>query len=71
MDRSYTYEIRVEGHLTDRWADWFGGLEIGTDPCGETILSGKFEDQAALFGMLAKIQSLNLVLISISRRPGN
>lgn len=69
MDRLHTYEIRVEGHLSDAWSDWFDGLTVCNDPNGETVLSGAFEDQAALFGTLAKIQGLNLILISVVRHP--
>jgi len=69
MDKASFYEIRVEGHLTDRWSEWFDGLAILNDPNGETILSGAFVDQAALFGTLTKIQALNLTLISVSRSP--
>ena len=67
MDKPSFYEIRVESHLSDRWSDWFDGLAILNDPNGETILSGSFEDQAALFGALIKIQALNLTLISVIR----
>ena len=67
MDKFYEYEIRVEGHLTERWSDWFEGLTIRNDPSGETVLSGPFVDQAALFGTLTKIHSLNLTLISVNR----
>lgn len=69
MQKPNFYELRVEGHLTDRWSDWFEGLAIRNDPNGETILSGSLADQAALFGMLAKIQALNLVLVSVRRLP--
>jgi hypothetical protein len=67
MDRPCHYEIRVEGHLTDRWADWFEGLAIRGEPDGETTLSGVLRDQAALLGILGKIQALNLTLISVNR----
>jgi hypothetical protein len=67
MDTPSFYEIRVEGHLSDRWSDWFDGLAILNDPNGETILRGSFVDQAALFGTLTKIQGLNLILISVNR----
>ena len=67
MDKPYRYEIRVEGHLTDRWSDWFEGLVIRNDPNGETTLSGLIIDQSALFGVLNKIQSLHLILISVAR----
>jgi hypothetical protein len=68
MDKPSIYEIRVTGILTDRWTDWFDGLTIRNDPSGETILRGVFIDQAALFGTLNKIQSLNLVLVSVIRK---
>ncbi len=61
------YEIRVEGHLAERWADWFEGLAIHNDPKGEATLRGRLTDQAALFGALIKIRDLNLTLISVNR----
>ncbi len=67
MDKPYIYEIRVEGHLSDCWSDWFEGLSIRNEPGGETTLIGSFTDQAALFGMLGRIHALNLALISVNR----
>ncbi|HEX7434896.1 MAG TPA: hypothetical protein VF326_14700 [Anaerolineaceae bacterium] len=67
MDKSCIYEIRVEGHLTDRWSDWFEGLAIHNDSDSETTLSGPLADQAELFGVLNKIQALNLILISVNK----
>ena len=67
MDTAYVYEIRMEGQLTDRWSGWFDGMVVQSDPCGETTLRGPLADQAALFGVLARIHNLNLVLISITR----
>jgi len=69
MDTSRVYEIRMEGHLADRWSDWFEGLAICNDPDDEVTLTGPITDQAALFGVLTKIHDLNLILISVSRRP--
>jgi len=68
MNKPHIYEIRVEGHLTERWSDWFEGLTIHNYPSGETVLSGSFVDQSALFGTLTKIHSLNLTLISVNRQ---
>jgi hypothetical protein len=67
MEKPSFYEFRVEGHLTDRWSDWFEGLAIHNDPNGETSMSGLLADQAALFGVLGKIQALNLALVSVRR----
>jgi hypothetical protein len=66
MDKPRLYEIRVEGHLADRWSDWFEGLAIHNDPNGEAILTGLITDQAALFGLLNQIRDLNLALISVN-----
>ena len=67
MDTAHVYEIRMEGQLTDRWSDWFDGMVVQNDPCGETTLRGLVADQAALFGVLIRIHNLNLVLISVTR----
>ena len=67
MDTSYVYEIRVEGQLTDRWSDWFEGLEIRNEPDGETTMKGQLADQSALYGVLTKIHNLNLDLVSVWR----
>lgn len=67
MNKPCIYEIRVEGHLTDLWLDWFDGLVIHNDINGEAMLSGLLSDQGALFGVLAKIHDLNLTLISVQR----
>lgn len=69
MEGPCIYEIRVEGHLADRWSDWFEGLAIRQEPGGETTLSGEVVDQAALFGMLGRIHALNLRLVSLNRLP--
>jgi hypothetical protein len=68
MDTPFVYEIRVEGHLSNHWSVWFDGLTIQTEPNGETRLTGLLSDQAALYGVLAKIHNLNLVLVSVVRR---
>jgi len=62
-----TYQIRIEGHLDDQWADWFSGLSITLEENGDTLLTGPVIDQAALFGLLKKVRDLGLPLISIVR----
>ena len=64
------YEIRVDGVLDDRWADWFGGLQVSSNG-SQTVIVGVLADQPALHGVLAKIRDLGLCLISVRRRgPG-
>lgn len=67
MDAPHIYEIRLEGHLSERWSEWFAGLTVYHDVNGETTLHGSLVDQAELFGVLSKIHALNLTLISVNR----
>ena len=60
------YRIRVKGHLERDWSDWFDGLTIMAEPNGETLITGPVRDQAALFGLLAKVRDLGLMLISVT-----
>jgi hypothetical protein len=59
------YEIRVKGHLGREWADWFEGLEFRPCENGEMLLSGRIVDQAALIGVLTRLNRLNLALLSV------
>ena len=59
------YEIRLKGHLDDKWVEWFEGLTISREDNGETLLSGPVVDQAALHGLLRKVRDLGLPLISV------
>jgi hypothetical protein len=63
--RGRDFEIHVIGHLSDVWADWFEGLTIEQLDDGETVLSGTIIDQAALMGVLNKINRLNLTLLCV------
>jgi hypothetical protein len=64
------YEIRIKGHLDNRWADWFDGLTITLEDNGETLLTGPVVDQAALHGLLRKVRDLGMPLLSVTRvRP--
>jgi hypothetical protein len=65
------YEIRVKGHLDDRWVHWFGGLTITLEDNGVTLLTGPVVDQAALFGLLKKVRDTGMTLLSVNRvEPG-
>ena len=65
------YQIRIEGHLDDQWTDWFGGMTISLEQNGDTLMTGKIVDQAALFGLLKKVRDLGLPLVSLNRvEPG-
>ena len=62
--RPARYEIRVDGVLDDRWADWFGGLRVSSDGT-QTVIAGLLPDQPALHGLLARVRDLGLCLISV------
>ena len=70
LDRPATYQIRVPGHLDESWSDWAGGMTITVESKGDgpptTTLTGVVTDQAALQGLLRRLYSLSLPLISVN-----
>ena len=58
-------EIVVKGQLDTDWSGWLEGLTITHNYKGETIVSGPIRDQAALYGILAKMRDMALFLISV------
>ena len=67
LDQAMVYQIRIEGHLGARRADWFGGVTIALQANGDTLLTCPVEDQATLHGLLRKIRDLEMPLISAVR----
>ena len=59
-------EIRVEGHLDRTWTEWLDGLELTHTGQDETILTGEVKDQAALYGLIAKLRDLGAKLVSVN-----
>jgi len=59
------YEIRVKGHLDNRWVAWFDGLVLSYDADGTTVIRGQVVDQAALHGLLQRMRDLGLPLVSV------
>jgi hypothetical protein len=71
LDRPATYQIKVPGYLDKRWSDWAGGMTItvesGDNGPPATTLTGVVVDQAALQGLLRRLYSLGLPLLSVNR----
>jgi hypothetical protein len=59
------YRIRIRDHLDPLWSQWFDGLAITQQDDGTTTLSGQVVDQAALFGLLARLRNLGATLLAV------
>ena len=67
-DEPVRYQIQVQGHLSQTWADYLGGMAVSISGEGErtvTTLSGQAMDQAALMGLLNSLYDLGLSLLSV------
>jgi hypothetical protein len=66
------YEVRVEGAVTDdvleAVAQQVEGLHVSTEPV-VTVLQGPMADQAALRGLLVRLESLGAVVVEVRRIP--
>ena len=63
------YEIRLRGHIGPEWSEWLDGFAIANEGNGETVLTGSAVDQAALFGLLARVRDLGLPLLAVREVP--
>lgn len=61
------YRIRVKNHLGSDWEQWFDGFTITHHAGGVTVLTGEVVDQSALYGLLQKLQNLNMALLSVQQ----
>ena len=59
-------EIRVKGHLDESWTEWLEGFTFTHTDQDETLLAGAVEDQAALYGLIAKLRDLGVQLSTVS-----
>jgi hypothetical protein len=64
-DQPVVYQIRIKGHLSSEWTDWFENLTITLEEAGDTLLTGPVVDQAALHGLLKKVRDLGMPLVSV------
>jgi hypothetical protein len=64
--RTASYEIRIKGRMSAQLLSAFEGMDA-TVRSVETVLRGPVLDQAALHGLLDRIQGLGLELIEVRR----
>ena len=68
LDQPATYQIEVQGKLDENWPDWAGEMTVtvrnGGNGLSITTLTGTI-DQAALLGLLRRLYSLGIPLISV------
>ena len=67
LARPAMYQIKVPGHLDESWTDWIANMTVQVESDDDglpiTTLTGMV-DQAALLGLLRRLYSLGLPLIS-------
>ena len=59
------YRIRIRGHLDPVWSTWFDSLTVTQVDDRTTELAGPLVDQAALFGLLARLRDLGATLLLV------
>jgi hypothetical protein len=59
-------EVKVKGTLQEAWEQWFCGMQVHALESGETLLIGTVQDQAALYGLIARLRDLGLQLVSVN-----
>jgi hypothetical protein len=64
----YRYRICVRGHLGETIRSAFPALQARASG-GDTVLTGPLPDRAALYGVLAQIETLGLELLEVRRLP--
>lgn len=62
----YHAEIRVKGKINPNWSDWFGELQMQENTSDQTILRGSLPDMAAVYGVISRLGSLVIPLVSVN-----
>ena len=65
--RPSRYRIRIRGHLEPAWSEWLDSLAVYQADDGTTDLVGPLVDQAALFGVLARLRDLGAILLLVEQ----
>ena len=68
-DEKATYQIKIDGNLHEKWAQWLNGSIIKIQEYSHsTDILIAVPDQAALRGLLNKLWDLNLTIISVAQQ---
>jgi hypothetical protein len=59
-------EILVKGKINPTWSDWFEGLQMRVNDTGDTLLCGDLPDKSAVYGIISRLGSLGIGLISVT-----
>ena len=63
------YSIRIQGSLDQHWSDYISGatIRVKSQPDGSSVsvVTGEFQDQAALAGALNLLYNLGMPLLSV------
>jgi hypothetical protein len=62
----YDTEIHVKGRIDPNLSDWFGELQMQEHARAGTILRGKLPDMSAVYGVISRLGSLVIPLISVT-----
>lgn len=62
-------EIVVKCQLDKDWSGWLEGMTITYTDKGQTLISGHLRDQAAFYGLLAKVRDMCPFLIAVKYGP--
>ena len=69
LDSAVTYQICIEGLLDRSWSDNVGdvSIRVQSEPNEPvvTVITGEFQDQAALTGALMQLYDLGFPLLSV------
>ena len=67
-DPQHFYEIRVRGHLGTKMLRAFPAMRAQAQGA-DTLLTGCLQDQAAVYGVIARLEALGLDLLELRRLP--
>jgi hypothetical protein len=64
-------EILIKGKLDPSWSDWFEAMQVHSSLSGDTLLCGNLPDKSAVYGVISRLSSLGITLISVNCQEEN